>query len=253
MKKIQLTLVQIDNYGPWTVSPKPKPEAELQILQAELLAELERQFGKSGALVFSTRLDNFLAITNGVSLEGHEKILRAVNGKFPVTVSMGVGAAQSPHEAQVLATLALQNAGSSKSPSRKGVLVGKPSEGRGEDWVQITHMDVNHSVIFTDSDPIYDTHMLIQKTHLALMNYLFKWGALVFYTGGDNFMAASNGVGTQELAGVFSDVKHELGIELKAGVGSARTAVKAAQLASDELHRIRKGSAKGNISFRQED
>ncbi|GAG70614.1 unnamed protein product, partial [marine sediment metagenome] len=39
MKKIQLTLVQIDNYGPWTVTPEPRGEAELQTLQAELFAE----------------------------------------------------------------------------------------------------------------------------------------------------------------------------------------------------------------------
>jgi len=253
MKKIQLTLVQIDNYGPWTVSPKPRLEADLQVLQAELLAELERQFGKRGALVFPTRFDNFLAITNGVSLNGHKEIMRAVNEKFPVTVSMGVGAAQTPYKAQVHATMALQKAGSSQSPKRRGVLVGEPIEKATGKWVQIAHMDVNHSTLFTDSKPIYETHMLIQRTHLALMSSLLERDALVFYTGGDNFMAASNGVGAEDLTKIFLEVKQELGVELKAGVGCARTAVRAAQLASEELHNIRKGSAKGNISFKQED
>jgi GTP cyclohydrolase IIa len=248
-----MTLVQIDNYGPWTVSPQPKLEADLQILQAELLAELERQFGKIGALVFPTRLDNFLAITSGVSLDAHKEVLRAVNGKFPVTVSMGVGAAQTPYKAQVQATLALQKAGGSQSSRRRGVLVGNPAKDPGEDWVQIAHMDVNHSTLFTDSKPIYDTHMLLQRTHIALMSSLLEKDALVFYTGGDNFMAASNGVGTEDLTGIFLEVKQALGIELKAGVGAARTAVKAAQLASEELHSIRKGKARGSISFREAD
>ncbi|MEW6222279.1 MAG: GTP cyclohydrolase IIa [Candidatus Hadarchaeota archaeon] len=251
MKKIQMTLIQLDNYGPWTVAPRPKPEAELQTLQAELLAELERQFGKREALVFSTRLDNFLAITNGVSLKMHKDIMDVVNQKFPVSVSMGVGAAETPYKAQVLATLALQKAGGSRSPTRRGALAGEDVAGADEDWVQIAHMDVNHSTLFTDSEPIYDTHMLIQKTNLALMSALAWKDALVFYTGGDNFMAASNGVGADDLAGVFSKVKQELGIELKAGVGAARTAAKAAQLASEELHQIRKGNANGNISFRE--
>ncbi|MCK4405777.1 MAG: GTP cyclohydrolase IIa, partial [Hadesarchaea archaeon] len=52
MKKIQLTLVQIDNYGPWTVTPEPRREAELQTLQAELFAELERQFASRKGIVF---------------------------------------------------------------------------------------------------------------------------------------------------------------------------------------------------------
>ncbi|MEW6592829.1 MAG: GTP cyclohydrolase IIa [Candidatus Hadarchaeota archaeon] len=252
MKKIQMTLVQLDNYGPWTVTPKPRPEAELQTLQAEILAELERQFGRRGALVFSTRLDNFLAITNGVSLQAHKEIMDAVNGKFPVSVSIGVGAAETPYKAQVLATLALQKAGSSRSPDRKGALAGDDVRGQDEDLVQIAHMDVNHSTLFTDSEPIYDTHLLLQRTNLALMTALAGKDALVFYTGGDNFMAASNGVGPDDLAKVFSKVKQELGIELKAGVGIARTAAKAAQLASEELHQIRKGNSKGNISFRKE-
>ena len=252
MKKIQLTLVQIDNYGPWTVSPKPRLEADLQTLQAELLAELERQFGKRGALVFPTRMDNFLAITNELSLDDHKEVMRAVNDKFPVTVSMGVGAAQTSYKAQVQATLALQKAGGSQSSKRRGVLVGDATKGQEEDWVQIAHMDVNHSALFTDSKPIYDTHLLIQKTHLALMSSLLEREAIVFYTGGDNFMAASNELEVEGLVGVFSKVKKDLGVELKAGVGAARTAVRAAQLASEELHNIRKGKARGNISFKQE-
>ena len=30
---IQMTLIQIDNYGPWTVTPRPRTESDLQILQ----------------------------------------------------------------------------------------------------------------------------------------------------------------------------------------------------------------------------
>ena len=36
---IQMTLIQIDNYGPWTVTPKPRTESDLQMLQASLFAD----------------------------------------------------------------------------------------------------------------------------------------------------------------------------------------------------------------------
>lgn len=252
MKKIQLTLVQIDNYGPWTVTPEPRREAELQALQAELFAELESGFGSRAGLIFPTRFDNMLAITNGISLEEHRSILQAINKKFPVTVSMSVGAAPTPYEAQVQATLALQHAGSSRSAGRRGVLVGACIGSRDESWAQIAHMDVNHSALITDSEPIYDTHALLQRVHLALMSSLLRRKALVFYTGGDNFMAASNGIGVRELTDVFSEVKRELGVELKAGVGAARTAELAAALASDGLHEIRKGLAKEHIVYKTE-
>ena len=34
---IQMTLIQIDNYGPWTVTPRPRNESDLQILYQLIL------------------------------------------------------------------------------------------------------------------------------------------------------------------------------------------------------------------------
>jgi GTP cyclohydrolase IIa len=252
MRKIQLTLIQIDNYGPWTVTPEPRREADLQSLQAELFAELEKEFGSRGGLIFLTRFDNMVGITNGISPEEHRKIQQRINKKFPVTVSMGIGTAPTPYEAQVEATLALQRAGGSRSAERRGVLVGVGVEKPDDDWVQIAHMDVNHSALITDSEPIYETHILLQRTYTALMTSLLKRKALVFYTGGDNFMAPSNGLNPQDLADVFSEVKKELGFGLKAGVGAARNAEQAARLASEGLHEIRKGQAKEPIVYKEQ-
>ena len=36
---VRTTLVQIDNYGPWTVTPSPRRETDLQSLQARLYAD----------------------------------------------------------------------------------------------------------------------------------------------------------------------------------------------------------------------
>ena len=250
MKKIQLTLLQIDNYGPWTVTPEPRFEAELQVLQSELFAELERRFTEHHGLVFQTRFDNMLAVTNGISLEEHRKIQAAVNEKFPVTVSIGIGVAPTPYEAQVRATLALQQAGSSRSPKRMGALAGEVLASWEEGWVQLAHMDLNHSALLTDSEPIYDTHFLLQRVHLSLMSALMRRKALVFYTGGDNFMAISNGLEVGELEAVILELKRELGVGLKAGVGAARTAELAARLASEGLHEIRTCKTREHIVYK---
>ncbi len=250
MKKIQITVVQIDNYGPWTVTPKPRVESELQLLQAELFADLERQFGALKALVFPTRFDNMVAITNGVSMEQHRKIQEAIARKFPVSVSMGVGSSQFSYDAQVKATLALQAVGSSQSPGRKNALAGETVKDPDENFVQIAHMDVNHSTIFTDTKPIFDTHLLIQKTYIKLVESLLRRNSLVFYTGGDNFMAPSNGLKVEDIAEVFADLKRELRIELKAGVGVAGNAEDAACKASEGLHEIREGRTKENIQLK---
>jgi len=250
MKKIQITLVQIDNYGPWTVTPKPRKETELQILQAELYAELQRQFGSRGGLVFPARYDNLIAVTNGVSFEDHFLIQQEIRKKFPVTVSMSVGAATTPYQAQIQATLCLQRVGSSQSEKRKEALVGSCVTKPDEDWVQLAHMDINHSANITDSEPIYDTYFLLKRAHLSLIPPLLRRNALVFYMGGDNLIAPSNGLSVSELRKVLSEVKAGLGVELKAGVGAAHTAELAARLASEGLHEIRKGKGESSIVFK---
>ncbi|MGC8817208.1 MAG: GTP cyclohydrolase IIa [Candidatus Hadarchaeum sp.] len=251
MRKIQLTIIQIDNYGPWTVMPEPRREFELQVLQAELFAELERQFGTRGGLVFPTRFDNLIAVTNGISMEEHREIQKVVNEKFPVTVSMSIGAAATPYQAQVLATLCLQRVGSSQSAERKSALVGSCVSYPDQDWVQIAHMDINHSTLITDSEPIYDTHVLLQRAHLVLVQKFLRCNALVFYMGGDNIMALSNGLEVSEISDVLAEVKAEMGLELKAGVGAAPTAERAAQLASEGLHEIRKNRHKSTIILKR--
>ena len=104
-----MTLIQIDNYGPWTVTPRPRTESDLQILQAELFADVQRLIAAKKGLVFFTRFDNLLAVTNGLNEEDHMRIQRSIRNRYPITISMGVGAAETAHEAQRLATRNFSN------------------------------------------------------------------------------------------------------------------------------------------------
>ena len=129
---IQMTLIQIDNYGPWTVTPKPRTESDLQILQAELFADVQRLIAAKKGLVFFTRFDNMLAITNGLDKEDHLRIQRSIRNRYPITISMGVGAAlQDKKKLETAADELTQIAGQKavKTKAKKSIAGFKLREG----------------------------------------------------------------------------------------------------------------------------
>lgn len=249
--KIQISLAQLDNYGPWTVTPKSKPEAYLQILQTRLFADLEEGFSDRGGLVFMSRFDNTIAVSNGVSMADHRKIQRSIERNYPVTVSFGVASAETAYEGQKLASRALQETGSSQSSDRSEELAGDVLSDPDENLVQIAHLDINHATEITDVEPLYDTHLQIQKVYISLSEAFSSRGALVFYTGGDNFMAPSNGLSEEDILEAVNEVEEETDIELKAGVGRAPVPGDAAYLASEGLHDIRDGKTEEKVLFKE--
>ena len=110
--RVQLTLIQIDNYGPWTSTLGNDREHRLQVLQADLYSTLQTYFSMRNGLVFFNRFDEMLAVTNGISLEEHKEIQSKVQALFPFTVSMSIGVDVTPFKAHVLASKFLQAAGS---------------------------------------------------------------------------------------------------------------------------------------------
>ena len=221
---IQMTLIQIDNYGPWTVTPRPRNESDLQILQAELYADLERQFANKKGLVFFTRFDNLLAVTNGIDEEDHLRIQRSIRNRYPITISMGVGAAETPHEAQKLATIALQKEGGAQSSKRKEILaIDSLAPADENNLVQAAHIDINSvTETLTDIESAFDTNFMVNKAQHYLMTKLIKKGALLFFIGGDNFMAPCNGLSEKEIEDILVEINDEIGIGLKAGIGVGR-------------------------------
>ncbi len=239
---IQMTLIQIDNYGPWTVTPTPRAEADLQILQSELYADIQRQFAAKGGLVFFTRFDNMLAITNNVDMDDHRRIQKSIGNRYPITISMGVAAAETPYEAQRDATAALQNYGGAQSEERKEVLAIDGLVNKEDSFVQIAHIDINGITdSLTDIIPAYDTSFIVNRVQHFLMKKLIEKGSLVFFIGGDNFMSPCNGLSPEGLLKIVEEIEDETNIALKAGIGKAPTAEKAANLADLALEEIRGG------------
>ena len=104
MTNTQLTHIQIDNYGPWTVTPEPRREVDLQTLQSRLYADLSQLFGNRDAYVFFTRFDNMIAVSNGVDMDDHALIQESVGNRYPVTMSLSVATGTTPADALGTAT-----------------------------------------------------------------------------------------------------------------------------------------------------
>ena len=251
---IQMTLIQIDNYGPWTVTPRPRTESDLQILQAELFADVQRQIAAKKGLVFFTRFDNLLAVTNGLNEEDHMRIQRSIRNRYPITISMGVGAAETAHEAQRLATIALQKEGGAQSSGRKEILaINNLIEDPEDSFVQAAHIDINSvTETLTDIESAFDTSFMVNKAQHYLMTKLREKGALLFFIGGDNFMSPCNGLSEDDLTQILKEIDEEIGIGLKAGIGRADNMEDAAYMADIGLEIIREGNNKDWIHVIEE-
>lgn len=239
---IQITLIQIDNYGPWTVTPGPRAEPDLQTLQSRLYGDLEREFGARGGILFYNRFDNLIAISNGIDEAEHIKIQESIRNRYPITISMGVAARNNPSEAQKIATEMIQKGGGAQSKDRSEILNIESLSNEEESNVQIAHIDIdNVTETYTDVKTAYDTSLIVYNVLNELMKELYKYNGLCFFIGGDNYMAPSNGITKSQLREILEKVNEKTGVRLKAGVGISKKGGRAADLADLGLEDIRAG------------
>ncbi|PSQ48993.1 GTP cyclohydrolase IIa [Halobacteriales archaeon SW_6_65_15] len=243
MTNAQVTLIQIDNYGPWTVTPEPRREVDLQTLQSRLYADLSQLVGNRKGYVFFTRFDNMIAVTNGIDEADHALIQESVGNRYPVTVSFGVGVDESPVEALSAATEQVQDAGSAQEPDRTEILRGTvlaPDE-RADDDVQIAHFDVNDATgKYTDRMNAFDSFIHIEQGYAELMQYMRRaHDALSFFVGGDNVIAVCPDLDETAYEDAIQHVEDTAEVALKVGVGQAATAQSAGMAAKHALEECR--------------
>ncbi|QLG62232.1 GTP cyclohydrolase IIa [Halorarum salinum] len=241
MTATQLTLVQIDNYGPWTVTPEPRREMDLQTMQSRLFADLAQFVGSRDGYVFFTRFDNMVAVTNGLDLTDHELLQETIRNRYPVTVSLGVGVDDRPIEALETATERVQDAGSAQSADRAEVLAGEFNGDAGDDDVRIAHFDVNDATgKYTDRLNEFDSFIRIEQGYASLMRYMREaHGALSFFVGGDNVISVCPDLGVEEYHAAIEHVADEAEVQLKVGVGRGPTAHEAGIAAKHALEDCR--------------
>jgi len=100
---IQLSILKISEYGPWTLTLGSDREHELQMLQASLYKEVQKLFSDKNCLVFLNRADEFFVVSNGLELEDHIQIQKTLENAFDIRLTISIGYADSPFDANLKA------------------------------------------------------------------------------------------------------------------------------------------------------
>ena len=95
---IQLSILKITEYGPWTLTLGSDREHELQMLQASLYKQVQKLFSEKNCLAFLNRSDEFFVVSNGLTLDDHIEIQKTLEGLFEVHLTISIGFGDSPFE-----------------------------------------------------------------------------------------------------------------------------------------------------------
>ncbi len=232
---IQLTIIKITGYGPWTLTLGSDREHKLQMLQSSIYNEIQNLFSEKNCLVFSNRFDELFAITSGLSLNDHIEIQKKLARSFDLQLSMTIGYGNSPFEANLNADKARK----SKIILEKEHNIFGYVDGKAEQLVQIMHMDVDDSTSISAKKSPYEISSLIFKLYSEMSEFFLTKNCLTFFMGGDNFMIVTSGNGKDHAVKFLNLIKEKHGIALNCGIGTANTAREAAKLATKSLDTIR--------------
>ena len=90
----QITVIKLEGYGAWTLTLGSDREHALQILQSKIYADVQEYFSAKNGLVFSNRFDEFIAVTNQISVSDQKEIydsLSIKNEKIKISMTIGAG------------------------------------------------------------------------------------------------------------------------------------------------------------------
>lgn len=232
---IQLTILKITGYGPWTLTLGSDREHKLQMLQSSLYQETQRLFSEKGCLAFPNRFDEIFVISNGLSVRDHAEIQEKLAKVFDLGFSMTIGQGDTPLEAN----------SSADSARRKKIFLDRDhnifgnSINGGKDHVRIIHMDVDGSTSISTKMSPYELSSLIIRLYASMSEFFLKKDSLAFFMGGDNFMIISSGVTTDEIDEFLKLTSRQQGITFNCGIGVAASGRDAAKMATKSLDTIR--------------
>ncbi|AUX10150.1 GTP cyclohydrolase IIa [Halalkaliarchaeum desulfuricum] len=238
---VQVTVLQLDNYGPWTVTPNPRRETDLQALQARLYADLCQQFGLLGGYVFYGRFDNLIAFTDGISKREHGRIQQSIDNLYPVSVSMSIGRGNTPKQAVEIASANLQEQGSSQDADRSEVLVEDEIDELHTTAVGVAHFDVvDVTDKITDEENAYEACLSMESVYSDLMRRMYAdYDALSFFVGGDNIISVTPKLSDSALDEVIVKTKQNTNVQLQVGYGLGDTPSEAGMQAKHNLELCR--------------
>ena len=227
--------MKITGYGPWTLTLGSDREHEIQMLQASLYIQIQKLFSQKNGLVFLNRADEFIAITNGITLDDHIQIQKKLEALFDLKLSMSIGFGDSPYDANVSA----HNGKKSITKLNEEHNIYGFIDGKNESKITIMHLDVDNLTSKSSTMSPYEISSTIFKLYAKMSEFFLTKKSLAFFMGGDNFMVVTNSdykKSTEEFIGI---IKNEFNIILNCGIGTGKTARDAVKFATKSLDTIR--------------
>jgi len=243
---IQLSILKISEYGPWTLTLGSDREHELQMLQASLYKEVQKLFSDKNCLVFLNRADEFFVVSNGLELEDHIQIQKTLEN-FDIRLTISIGYADSPFDANLKAYEGKKNE----------IILNKEHNifgfvnGKTDPQVSIMHLDVDDLSSKRKTNSPYEISSIIFELYSKMSKFFLEKKSLTFFMGGDNFMVIASKDGKNSVQNFIDIIKSQDDISLNCGIGNAHTSREAVKLATKSLDTIREirdsGKEKPNV------
>jgi len=232
---IQLSILKISGYGPWTLTLGSDREHELQMLQASLYKEVQKLFSEKNCLVFLNRADEFFVVSNGLELDDHIQIQQELEKLFDVRLTVSIGFGKSPFEANLKAHDGKKN---------KTILNNEHNifgfvNGKSDSKVSIMHLDIDNLTSRRQTNSPYEISSMIFDLYSKMSKFFLKKNSLTFFMGGDNFMIIASDDAKNSIHNFIDIIKSDDKISLNCGIGNGHTAREAVKLATQSLDTIR--------------
>ena len=232
---IQLSILKISEYGPWTLTLGSDREHELQMLQASLYKEVQKLFSEKNCIVFLNRSDEFFVVSNGLNLEDHIQIQKKLEKLFDIRLTISIGIGSSPFEANLKAYEGKKN----KIILNKEHNIFGFINGNSDSKVSIMHLDVDDLTSRRKTASPYEISSIIFDLYSKMSKFFLEKNSLTFFMGGDNFMVVSNDDAKKSVQDFINITKNNDKISLNCGIGNANTSREAVKLATKSLDTIR--------------
>ena len=232
---IQLSILKITEYGPWTLTLGSDREHELQILQASLYKQIQQLFSAKNCLVFLNKSDEFFVVSNGLTLDDHIEIQKSLKELFKVSLTISIGFGNTPFEANLKAYDGKQN----------NIILNQEHNIFGfidnslEFDVSIMHLDVDDLKSKRKDNSPYEISLKIFELYSKIGRYFIEKNSLTFFMGGDNYMVVASDDAKNSVQNFIDLIKNNDNISLNCGIGNAQTSRDAVKLATKSLDTIR--------------
>ena len=232
---IQLSILKITEYGPWTLTLGSDREHELQILQASLYKQVQKLFSEKNCLVFLNKSDEFFVVSNGLTLDDHIEIQKTLEELFEVHLTISIGFGESPFEANLKAYDGRKN----------NIILNKEHnifgfiDDKSELNVSIMHLDVDDLKSKRKDTSPYEISAIIFDLYSKIVKYFIQKNSLTFFMGGDNYMVVASSEAKNSVQSFIDMIKNNDNISLNCGIGNAQTSRDAVKLATKALDTIR--------------